>query len=129
MERNTSKRHSGNRVYPLGAGAIIYAGQLVALEGGYAVAGKSAVGLIAVGRANATVNNSGGFAGAVSVEVETGDFQWDNKADDPVTQAEVGKPCFIVDATTVSKSDAGGTRSRAGIVRALDDGGVWVETV
>jgi len=129
MERNTPKRHSGNRVCLLAAGAIIYAGRLVALEGGYAVAGKSAPNLIAVGRANATVNNSGGFAGATQIEVEAGEFQWDNKADDPVTQADVGKPCYIVDSSTVSRSDGGGTRSEAGIVRGLEGDGVWVETL
>jgi hypothetical protein len=129
MERNTPKRHSGNHVYPLAAGAIIHAGHLVVLEGGYAVPAKAAIDLIAVGRANASVNNSSGFAGAASIEVEAGEFRWDNKADDPVTQAEVGKPCFVIDSCTVARTDAEGTRSRAGIVRGLDDGGVWVETI
>ena len=83
--------------------------------------------LIAVGCADEGVDNSSGVAGAKSIQVRRGVFQFANKADDAVIAAGVGSLCYIVDDQTVAKTAAANTRSQAGIVRAVDSGGVWVE--
>lgn len=128
QERNTPARHPGRWSYPVAANVKIFAGALVAIEAGYLVPGKVAVGLIAQGRAEATVDNTGGASGALSAPVERGCFLFANKADDAVTQADVGKDCFIVDDETVARTNGTSTRSRAGLVRAVEPGGgVWVE--
>jgi hypothetical protein len=126
-ERNTPARHSGQWAYKVAAGVHIMAGALVVLEAGYARPGKTGTGLVAVGRAEETVDNAAGAAGAARVRVERGTFLFANSATDPITQAEVGTDCFVVDDETVAKTDGAGTRSRAGIVREVEIGGVWVE--
>ena len=54
-------------------------------------------------------------------------FQFANSSTDPVTQAEFGKLCYIVDGATVGRTDAGATLSPAGMVVGIDQDGVWVE--
>lgn len=39
----------------------------------------------------------------------------------------MGADCFIVDDQTVAKTNGTNTRSRAGIVAAVDADGVWVQ--
>ena len=47
---------------------------------------------------------------------------------DLIAQADAGSDCYIVDDQTVAKTSGTNTRSRAGIVLAVDaDGGVWVQ--
>jgi hypothetical protein len=105
----------------------IWRGSLVMLDAGYAKRGAVATGKIAVGRAAATVDNSGGAAGDLSIEVEQGVFKFANStSSDAITQAEVGSNCYIVDDQTVAKTDGTGTRSVAGKVVAVDSDGVWV---
>lgn len=107
----------------------IYAGALVALNGGYAEPGATATGLVAAGRAEETADNSSGSAGDISVNVRRGIFRWDNSSStDEIKQADVGSDCYIVDDHTVAKTDDSSARSKAGKVWAVDDDGVWVET-
>ncbi|HGM8331430.1 TPA: hypothetical protein ACKQLR_006537 [Pseudomonas aeruginosa] len=62
------------------------------------------------------------------IETRRGVFQLANSASaDQITRADIGKECFIVDDQTVAKTSATDTRSVAGVVRDVDDGGVWVE--
>lgn len=134
--RNTLSRHSGRWTYPVAAGAKIWQGALLVLDGGYAKPGATAVGLIALGRAEESVDNTGGAAGALSVEAERGTFYFVNSPADSITQADVGKTAWIVDDETVAKTDGSvagqnpvaASRSAAGIIRAVDAHGVWVET-
>ena len=44
-----------------------------------------------------------------------------------MTQADLGKSCYIVDDQTVAKTSGGATRSLAGKVVGVDVDGVWVE--
>lgn len=71
------------------------------------------------------MNNTAGGNGAVSVKVRRGCFAL-KQGNDPVTLADVGKTCYLVDDQTVAKTDGAGTRSAAGIVRDVDSAGVWV---
>ena len=80
----------------------------------------------AVGRAESTVDNSGGAAGAATVEYRQGVFAFENASGDAVVQAGVGKLCFIVDDQTVAATNGTGTRSPAGIVEGIEGGRVWV---
>jgi hypothetical protein len=112
------------------ASAKINQGSLVVFDAGFAAPGRTAVGLIAAGRARQNADNTGGAAGAIGVEVERGTFRWANSsAGDLIAQADVGADCFIVDDQTVAKTNGGATRSRAGKVLAVDASGVWVETL
>lgn len=134
--RATLSRHSGRWTYPVAAATKIWQGALIVLDAGYAKPGAAATGLIALGRAGETIDNTSGAAGALSVPVERGTYYFDNSAADPVTQADVGKTAYIVDDETVARSDGAdsganpavaATRSPAGIIRAVDIHGVWVE--
>jgi hypothetical protein len=129
-ERDTPKRDGKLLSYPVAAARKVYAGALTVLSGGYAQGGVVALGLKAIGRANETVDNSAGAAGALSVQVERGTFKF--AQDGTITQADVGSTCYILDDQTVSRNDrAGGdaaaTRSPAGPIRGIESGGVWVE--
>ena len=127
-ERNTRFRLGDTRVEPVAAAVKIFGGSLIMRNAaGFLTKGATAVGTIGVGRAEATVDNTAGIAGALMVEYRTGSFLFANSAaGDLITIADIGKPCFIVDDQTVAKTDATATRSRAGIVDAIENASVWV---
>ncbi|SDU08631.1 hypothetical protein [Stappia sp. ES.058] len=127
-ERQTRMRLPERESHPVAAGVKILAGSLVVLEAGFARPGRTATGLIALGRAERTVDNTEGAAGEARIEIlRKRAFQFDNLDADPVAQADVGTTCFIVDDETVARTDGTGTRSSAGRVVAVDPAGVWVE--
>jgi len=127
-DRNTPRKDGVLFERPVGANKKIYAGALVVLNGGYAEPGTTATGLVADGRAEAQVDNTGGAAGAKTVPVRKGVFRFNNSAAaDAITAAEIGTDCYIVDDNTVAKTDGGTTRSKAGRVVDVDAQGVWVE--
>lgn len=110
----------------MAASAKVYQGGIVCLSAGYGQAAAPGLGLIALGRARTTVDNSTGSAGAKTVEVERGIFQFANG--DTIVQADVGKVCYLLDDQTVTKGDGGGAaRCLAGRIFAVDSAGVWVE--
>ncbi|MBL9047746.1 MAG: hypothetical protein JNK34_10655 [Tabrizicola sp.] len=128
-ERNTRARISDLRVEPVAAAVKIWGGSLVMRNAaGYLTKGATATGCVSVGRAEKTVDNTAGAAGAASVEYRIGLFLFANSAaGDLITIADIGKVCYIVDDQTVAKTDGTATRSRAGIVDGTDaSGGVWV---
>lgn len=129
-DRNTPMKDGELVSVPVAASVKIYAGALVAASAtGYATPGATATTLTYLGRAEEMVDNTGGGAGAKSVLVRRKKaFKWKNSGTDAVTQAELGKTCYIVDDQTVSKTNAGGnTQSAAGKVAGVDSDGVWVE--
>ena len=126
-ERNTPARSSAELPYPMAAATKVYAGALVVLAAGFARGGTAATNLVAVGRAEETVDNSGGAAGDKTIRVRRGVFLFANSTGDAIAQAEVGQTCFVEDDETVAASDGTGTLSPAGIVRGVEPGGVWVE--
>jgi hypothetical protein len=133
-ERNTPQLGLGPIVeyldLPIEANTTIEAGNLVVLNAaGYAVHASTATNLRAVGRAEQTVNNQGGAQGAKRVRVSRGVFKWQNSsAGDQITQADLLNDCYIVNSTTVAKTNGSSTRSRAGRVVGVEADGVWVET-
>lgn len=131
LTKDRDTREKGKTIYSLGVAANvkILAGSLVALNAaGYAVPGSTATTLKGFGRAEETVDNTGGAAGAVNVNVKKGVFQFANSAStDEITIAEVKTDCYIVDDQTVAKTNGTNTRSIAGKVDSVDAGGVWVD--
>ena len=114
---------------PMAAAMLIYQGALVALNAtGFASKGVTATTLKQFGRAEATVDNLAGAAGAKEIDVRPGIFRWTNSAAaDLITTAEIGTDCFIVDDQTVAKTNGTSTRSRAGKVVGVDTVGVFVQ--
>lgn len=126
-DRHTPQRTGDEVAHPVKGGVRLYAGALVVLEAGYAAPGREASGLIAVGRSEKRTDNTTGQDGDLTVEIRTGTFRFANDSVDPVTQADCGSACFVVDDETVSASDSGGARSVAGRIIELENAGVWVQ--
>lgn len=127
-DRNTPMEDGELISVPVAAGAKIYAGALVVANAtGYAAPGSTALNLTYLGRAEEFMDNSAGADGDVSVLVRRKKaFKFSNSGGDAVTQANLGKACYIVDDETVSATDGAGTQSAAGEVVGLDANGVWV---
>lgn len=127
-DRNTPRRENRDvESHPVKGGVTIFAGSLVCLNvAGWAIPGATGVGLVAIGRAEH--RRSASVDGEVSVRVRRGTLQFANSAaGDAITRAEIGDQAFVVDDQTVAKTNGGGTRSPAGIIRDVDAQGVWVE--
>lgn len=126
--RNTPERAGDVFGFPVKTGVKIYAGALVVLDGGYAAPGKTATGLVAIGRCDELADNTGGGNGAITALVKRGVFKFGNSGGgDTIAQADVGADCFIVDDQTVAKTNGGATRSVAGKIVGVDTDGVWVK--
>jgi hypothetical protein len=126
-ERKTNARSAMIIAIGLAAATKIEAGKLAVINAlGYGAEGSEALGLKAIGRWCATVDNSAGANGALTGEAEFDrSFQWKNSALDAVDQSCVGKEVFIEDDETVSKTDNAGARSSGGICIGFDADGVW----
>ena len=127
--RDTNEIMSGatSLVLPVKGSTTIFQGSIVAIDAdGFAVPGKKAAGLKAVGRAEETIENSGKDGEAV-IRVKRGVFVFDNTATatNKLTAADVLGPCYIEDDQTVTKLATGA--SVAGLVVRVDDDGVAVE--
>jgi hypothetical protein len=129
QDRNTPFRDGEVIAVPVKAATVIRAGVIVcANAAGLAVEGSTATTLTYLGRAEENVDNTNGADSAVSVRVRRGKaFKWENQGNDAVTQALLGKPCYVVDNQTVGATNGANTRSAAGIVVGVDADGVWVQ--
>ena len=127
-DRNTPYKDGEAIPVPVAAGKKIYAGSLVVANAtGYAEPGSTATTLTAHGRAESRVDNNGGANGAKTIVVaRKRAFKFANLASDLVSQAGLGKDCFIADDQTVAKTNGGTTRSIAGQVLGVEADGVWV---
>lgn len=126
--RNTPERTGEVFGYPVKAAVKCLQGGLAVLSAGYAAPGSTATTLVAIGRFEETVDNTGGANGDLNVQVRRGIFKFANSAaGDLIAQADVGADCYIVDDQTVAKTNGSSTRSRAGKVVAVDADGVWVQ--
>lgn len=128
-DRNTPYRDTDLLGVPVAANAVIPAGVIVAANAtGYATNGATATTLTALGRSEEAVDNTGGADGARTVVVRCKKaFKFANLAGDLVTQASLGKACYIADNQTVAATNGTNTRSVAGTVRGVEADGVWVE--
>lgn len=123
--RNTPEKFGDNLAFPVKAATSIHQGGLVVGDAGYAAPGRTATGLVALGRAEYSATAVA--AGDATIAVRCGVFRFGNStAADLIAQADVGADCFIVDDQTVAKTNGSNTRSRAGKVVGVDADGVWV---
>ena len=129
QDRNTPMQDGELIAVPVATTKKIFAGSLVAANAsGYATPGAVATTLTYLGRAEEQVDNTTGANGDKTVNVRRKKaFKWKNHGADLVTQAELGKVCYIVDDETVAKTNGTSTRSAAGTVVGIDSDGVWVE--
>lgn len=127
-DRNTAMKDGEIINVPVATNVKIYAGGLVAINAsGYATPGAAATTLTYLGRAEEQVDNTGGADGDETINVRRGKaFKFKNSGTSAITQAELGKVCYIEDDQTVSKTDQAGTLSAAGVVIGVDSDGVWV---
>lgn len=115
----------GELSIPVAADAVISKGDLVAVNSsGYLVVGSEVATLIAVGRAEENVDNTGGSNGDLSCRVKRGVFAYANSADtDEIAQADIFKTVYIVDGGTVAKTDDDSGRSAAGTFYGFSEDG------
>ncbi|MFT7850734.1 hypothetical protein WGF85_21330 [Klebsiella pneumoniae subsp. pneumoniae] len=108
---------------------MIYGGHMVGLNAsGMAVPAAATASLTIFGVSDEYADNTAGAAGATSVMVRRGKaWKLANFSGDAVTQAEVGKTCYVADSITVAKTSNTNARPVAGIVIAVESDGVWVE--
>lgn len=127
--RVTPRRDAAVFARGVAATKKIFEGSLVCLNAtGFATPGAVATTLKADGVALATVDNTGGADGAVTVEVLKGTFRFANSAaGDAIARADIGNNCFVVDDQTVAKTNGTNTRSTAGVIVDVDAQGVWVK--
>lgn len=126
-DRNTPVRTGEYAEHPVAAGKKIYAGALVVLNAtGYAEPGVTAANVVAIGRAEEQVDNSGGADGDVSVRVRRGIFRYANDGTNTIARTNIGGTAYVVDDQTVASTNGGGTRSAAGEVVDVDSDGAWV---
>lgn len=128
-DRNTPLKGGDIRQFGVAAATTIYAGALVCIDAaGNAVPGSTATTLTAVGRADQQVDNSGGAAGDLTVDVRKGIFRFGNSAGaDEIGPEDIGKTAYVVDDETVALTNGGATRSAAGTIYDVDAQGVWIE--
>lgn len=128
QDRNTPLRETELVAVLVAANAIIPAGVIVAANAtGFGTNGATSATLTYLGRSEEPVDNTGGADGAKTILVRRGKaFKWANLAADLVTQASLGKVCYIADNQTVAATNGTNTRSIAGTVLGVDADGVWV---
>ena len=121
--RNTVEVRDGKTlVLPVKAKTVIYEGTLVAIgSDGYAIPAKKAENLLVPGRAEEMIEAGETDA---TIKVRRGCFKWDNSG---ITNKDILKKAYIVDATTVTATPTGS--SAVGTIISVDDDGVVVETL
>ena len=114
---------------PIAGGTSVFTGSIVALDAeGNLVPGQISTTLTRPGLCMDTANNAGAAGDMIAEYDVAACAQFKNSGGgDEITRADIGKDCFIIDDETVAKTDGASTRSRAGIVADVDDGGVWVQ--
>jgi hypothetical protein len=127
-DRDTALREGLLRHLPVAANAVIHKGAQVAKNsGGFLVPFTATTGLVACGRAEERVDNTGGANGDVRCKVLSGVFRWDNSAGaDEIDHGDIGATAYAVDDHTVAIVSTG--RSAAGTIYDVDALGVWVKS-
>lgn len=112
----------------MAANAVGYQKGLAAVNAtGYAKAASSTPGERVIGYYASQADNTGGADGAIGAHIQTGAIKLDNDGTNPVTQADVGRFCYVKDDHTVQSATGAGSAPVAGRVDQIDaDGGVWV---
>lgn len=112
----------------LAAGAHVYQGSLVAInQAGNLVVASADASLHIVGFSEDEKDNTDGSAGDLSLRPRRGVIYLSNSSStDAITDADIGRPCYVVDDNTVARTSNGGARPIAGTVEGVDGFGVAV---
>ncbi|EKN4004863.1 hypothetical protein ACX1HO_12365 [Yersinia enterocolitica] len=128
-DRNTPWRDGELSPVPVAQATEIFGGHIIgANAGGFAVMASAVATQTTLGVSDGYADNRAGANGDVDALVRRGKaWCFANFAGDAVTQADVGKDCYVADSQTVAKSN-GATDERpvAGKVIIVDSDGVWV---
>lgn len=127
--RNTTKR-SGEMLAPgVAASTLIEAGHMTARNAsGYAVPAADTAGLKVLGRAENTVDNTGGANGDERVRVlRKNAFLFKNSGAAPLTIAAIGENAYVEDSVTVTTAAGATNDIVAGKILDVTSEGVWVE--
>lgn len=128
-ERAGSVRAVTRDLRPVAANVKIHKGALIACTAGFYGPAAAGTGKRIVGRAAQSVDNTGGAAGALSVDVhffyERDLFLLVNSGVNAVTAAMRETVCYAEDDQTVGSLDTG--FSVCGIIYDVTTEGVWVE--
>ncbi|MFV8875344.1 hypothetical protein [Serratia fonticola] len=127
-DRNTPFRDGELFPVPIAANTEIFGGHIVSGNAaGNAVLASAVATQVTLGVSDGYVDNSTGAAGDALALVRRGkSWCFANFGGDAVTQADVGKNCYVADSQTVAKTDNSGARPIAGKVMIVDADGVWV---
>lgn len=127
-DRNTMRKDGELTPVPVAGATVVLGGHIVCANvAGFAVLGAATAALTTLGVADSYVDNSTGIAGDVDVLVRRGkSWCFANFSGDAVTQARVGKDCYVADSQTVAATSNADARPVAGKVMAVDSDGVWV---
>lgn len=129
MDRNTAFTDGELFRVPCEADAVIDAGHLVCVNAaGFAIAGTPAADNTVMGVADDAADNTGGIQGQNHVMVRRNKaFYLDNDSAAPVTQASVGKTCYLIDSHTVTRgSNSAGKPVVGKVLGVFPDDGVLV---
>lgn len=125
-DRNTKRRDGAQFEFPVAEETLIYAGALVALATGVAhpgaAPGDPLTGVV-VGVAEARADNSDGAAGDIKVKVRRGVYRFANG--DAIDLTDIGNNAYVTDDQTVQAAST--DTVPAGVIRDVDDQGVWVD--
>lgn len=116
---------TGNKTWPLKAAANAKGKpfQIALLKDGFVIEGQAVTNALCVGTFACEFDNTGGSNG-LEIEVNQGrNGRWEefenSTAGDEITQADVGKDCYVAGLAKVAKTDGGGTRSKCGRIWGL----------
>ena len=102
--------------YGVSGSTEIFQGSAVVINGGYLEPATTATGLVSVGVAIESVNNTGAD-GAVRCKAIQSIWRFANSGSgDEIATADIGEPCYWVDDNTVALTDDTGSRSLAGTI-------------
>lgn len=129
-DRNTPKTNNGftHLARDLAPSTTIYAGSLVGqTSAGLAVPARPQASITLLGCARHRASTELASLPA-SVAIDRGVFRFGNSTStDAITLADYGKTAYAVDDQTVAKTNGGGARPAAGVIRNVDALGVWIE--
>ncbi|MDQ6956697.1 MAG: hypothetical protein Q9M21_05805, partial [Mariprofundaceae bacterium] len=104
-DRNTSERAGDDVSHPIAANVVCFAGGMGAVNAaGNAVPASNTAGLKVVGRIQKHTDNTGGLAGALTVTMKRGVFQFGNSPTSPLTVSDIGGNAVVEDDATVAKA-------------------------
>ena len=127
-DRNTPYKDGELFPVPIAASTEIFGGHIVAGNAaGFAVLATAVAAQVTLGVSDGYADNSAGTAGDTVALVRRGkSWFFANLGGDAVTQADIGKACFVADSQTVAKTSNSDVRPVAGKVLGVESAGVWV---